>query len=87
VSEERRKPGAGLWAAGILGGLILLTVLYGLSLGPMAWVWKVTNPSTPRWLETTFDVYFVPARLVYNNGPDSVQQVMDNYVQLFVVES
>jgi len=84
---SERKPGAGLWAAGILGGLILLTVLYGLSLGPMIWVWTVTDPSTPRWLENTLGVYFVPANLVYNNSPDSVQRVVDNYVQLFVVES
>ena len=86
MSEERKKSGAGAWTAGILGGLILLTVLYGLSLGPLVWILAQSEPTSPLWLETAFEYYCFPASIVYAVSPERVQHAMDAYIGFFIAD-
>jgi hypothetical protein len=82
MSDDRKQPSAGLCVAFIA----LLPVLYCLSLGPVAGL--VNNREVSGgWYETAIEVYFAPANFVYENSPETVQQVMKAYVGFFTGEA
>jgi hypothetical protein len=83
MSEDRQQPSVGLCVAFVA----ILPVLYFVSLGPLAWVWTLTEPSTPPWLETVVEFYFAPATFVYDHSPEPIQQVMKAYVGFFSGEA
>ncbi|MGE5194137.1 MAG: hypothetical protein ACM3U2_16700 [Deltaproteobacteria bacterium] len=82
MSNERKQPGIGLFAACI----VALPVLYCLSLGPVVWTWSRTLPNTPEWLDAAFNTYLVPANLLYDNAPQPLPKALDAYVELFISE-
>jgi hypothetical protein len=83
MSDDRKQPSVGLCVSFVA----LLPVLYFVSLGPLAWVWTQSEPSSPQWLGTAFEFYFAPAAFVYDNSPAPVQEVMKAYVGFFTGES
>jgi len=74
---------AGVWAASVLVGLVLIPALYFVSLGPMVWMFSRIEVDAPDWLDSAIDVYFLPVRLVHENSPEPVREALESYVNWF----
>jgi hypothetical protein len=74
---SRKKPGVAFWATVVM----TLIVLYVLGVGPVSSIADAS--SSPGWTTDAYVQIYLPIIWIYENGPQSIHEVIEWYVNLW----
>jgi len=77
MNNDRKQPGAALWAT----ALVFMALLYPLSVGPAIWLFD--HKMMPGWARNPVEWFYAPLDWIAHQGPDPIRAPLFWYAELW----